>query len=199
MIRLTLPFPPSVNRYWRHVGRRTLISREGRQFRERVCSDLAGRQLKPLIGDLAVALDLHPPDRRRRDADNFFKAALDALEHAGVYENDSQITHLEIDKRDPVRGGRTIVRIEPHAEYLKRRSELVQPVCCAGCGRETFRGIDDAADAYCERCISHGSTHAFPEDLDRRPLGEPEWFGGHLRYDLDHPDYDDVEDDWDDE
>ena len=27
MIRLTLPFPPSVNRYWRHVGRRTLISR----------------------------------------------------------------------------------------------------------------------------------------------------------------------------
>ena len=27
---LTLPYPPSINHYWRRVGPRTLISREGR-------------------------------------------------------------------------------------------------------------------------------------------------------------------------
>ena len=33
-----LPFPPSVNWYYRHVGDRTLLSREGREYREIVCS-----------------------------------------------------------------------------------------------------------------------------------------------------------------
>ncbi len=41
MIELELPFPPSVNHYYRRVGPRTLISREGRRFRERVCALLA--------------------------------------------------------------------------------------------------------------------------------------------------------------
>ena len=35
VIELELPFPPSVNHYYRRVGPRTLISREGRRFRER--------------------------------------------------------------------------------------------------------------------------------------------------------------------
>ncbi len=30
---LTLPYPPSVNHYWRRVGLRTLISREGRTLK----------------------------------------------------------------------------------------------------------------------------------------------------------------------
>ena len=196
MIHLTLPFPPSVNRYWRHVGRRTLLSREGRRFRERVCAQLAGRGLVPLAGALAVSIDLHPPDRRSRDADNFLKGPLDALEHAGLYENDSQIVHLDVDKRDPVRGGRAVVRIEPHDEYLKRQNRALELVCCSGCGRDTYGVAGDPADVYCDRCTSHERTHAFPEDLDREELGEPEWFGGHLRYDLDHPCGD--EDDWDD-
>lgn len=188
MIRLILPFPPSVNRYWRHVGRRTLISREGRQFRERVCTALARRGLQALSCDLAVAVQLYPPDRRRRDADNYFKAALDALEHAGIYENDSQIAHLEVDKNDPEPGGRTVVEIEPHSEYLKRRSEFVQLVCCTGCGRDTYRHVDDRSDAYCERCISPGRTHAFPEDLDREAV---DWH-------VDDDEWDDEDEDWDD-
>lgn len=191
MIRLTLPFPPSVNRYWRHVGRRTLISRAGRQFRERVCSDVAARELTPMDGRLAVSIGLHPRDRRRFDADNFCKAPLDALEHAGLYADDAQITHLEIDKRDPVRGGECEVLIEPYEHYLARRNSLFELVCCAGCGRDAYRQISDRADAYCERCIVHGQTHAFPEDLDR------ESFDDDLIDDLDDDDLD--EDDRDDE
>lgn len=36
------------------------------------------------------------PDNRRRDAVNLLKAPLDALAHAGVYEDDSQIVELSI-------------------------------------------------------------------------------------------------------
>ena len=39
---LTLPYPPSVNHYWRRVGLHTLISREGRTFRQNVCALLGG-------------------------------------------------------------------------------------------------------------------------------------------------------------
>ena len=87
VLRFVLPFPPSVNRYYRHVGYRTLLSREGREYRRQVCALLAGRVGQPLSGPLQVTeLDLYPPDRRRRDWDNFHKAVSGtALQHAGVY------------------------------------------------------------------------------------------------------------------
>ena len=112
MLALELPFPPSVNHYWRRVGFRTLISREGRRFRERVMALLAARKVQPISGRLSVELDLYPPDNRRRDLDNLPKAVLDALQHGGAYEDDSQIVRLALEKRDPVPGGLTIVRIE---------------------------------------------------------------------------------------
>ena len=111
MIEIELPYPPSVNHYYRRVGPRTLISREGRRFRERVCAILSGLGLRPLVGPLDVEVLIFPPDRRRRDIDNTQKSLLDALEHAGAYHNDSQIVKLHIEKREVVPGGKTIVRI----------------------------------------------------------------------------------------
>ncbi|MBX3452484.1 MAG: RusA family crossover junction endodeoxyribonuclease [Planctomycetaceae bacterium] len=74
VLRFVLPFPPSVNRYYRNIGYRTLLSRAGREYRQQVCALLAGRVGQPLSGLLEVRLDLFPPDRRRRDWDNFHKA-----------------------------------------------------------------------------------------------------------------------------
>jgi hypothetical protein len=56
-------------------------------------------------------VELFPPDRRKRDADNFHKCLSDALQHAGVFHDDSQVVRLEIWKRDPVKGGKAVVRI----------------------------------------------------------------------------------------
>ncbi|HOD84218.1 MAG TPA: RusA family crossover junction endodeoxyribonuclease [Phycisphaerae bacterium] len=107
---LTLPYPPSVNRYYRHVGFRTLISREGRAYRTAVCLALRQAGVRPLDGPLAVGLDLYPPDRRTRDADNVQKALLDALQHGGAYGNDSQIKKLlTIMREQVVLGGKVIV------------------------------------------------------------------------------------------
>lgn len=110
-LELELPYPPSINHYWRRVGYRTLISREGRRFRQRVLAILAALGVKPMAGRLAVQVEVFPPDSRRRDIDNVQKALLDALQHGGAYTDDSQIVQLVIEKREPVDGGKTVVRI----------------------------------------------------------------------------------------
>lgn len=112
MIELQLPYPPSVNHYWRRVGARTLISRGGRAFRQAVCALLAARGVRPLSGPLRVRINVFPPDQRRRDIDNCLKSLLDALQHGGAYRDDSQIVRLAIEKGQPIEGGRTIVRIQ---------------------------------------------------------------------------------------
>ena len=113
MLTLHLPYPPSINHYWRRVGQRTVLSREGRTFRKNVCALLGGGgpRKPPAGGRIALAMDAFPPDRRRRDLDNIQKAVLDALEHAGVYEDDSQVDLLLARRRDVVTGGRLDVQV----------------------------------------------------------------------------------------
>ena len=115
MLTVELPYPPSVNHYWRRVGPRTLISRQGRAYRRDVATavrriDHAPERL-PLTGPLWVEVSLYPPDRRRRDLDNTLKALLDALQHAGVYPDDSLIEQLSVEKRKVVEGGKAVVVI----------------------------------------------------------------------------------------
>jgi crossover junction endodeoxyribonuclease RusA len=126
-VPLTLPYPPSVNHYWRRVGPRTLISREGRTFRWNVCALLGGGgpRKPPSSGRIALAMDAFPPDHRRRDLDNIQKPVLDALEHAGVYEDDSQIDLLITRRREAVADGRLTIEI------------FDLPLCrCPVCGKD---------------------------------------------------------------
>ena len=102
-----LPWPPSVNRYWRHwwdpkaknagtVKRgamRHTISERGRAYRRLVGQYVAyfHRLSEPLDGPLGVAVEFCEPDRRKRDLDNLHKGIWDALQAAGVYSDDHQI------------------------------------------------------------------------------------------------------------
>ena len=101
MFKLNLPFPPSVNTYWRHVGSRVLVSKKGRQYQAEVSSLLGRKKMEPLDGSLVVDIRLIPPDRRRRDVDNSLKALLDAMQFGGVYLDDSQIVRLTVEKFAP--------------------------------------------------------------------------------------------------
>ncbi|QDT62424.1 Crossover junction endodeoxyribonuclease RusA [Stieleria bergensis] len=98
MFKFKLPFPPTINTYWRHVGQRVLISRRGRNYRKQVMEYLQTRDIKTLTGPLSVNIELYTPDRRRRDVDNVLKAILDSLQWGGVYEDDTQIFRLAIEK-----------------------------------------------------------------------------------------------------
>lgn len=113
--RITLPFPPSVNHYWRNIvmGRspRTLISARGREYRVAVLAECMTQRVRPLHGPIACTLDLYPPDLRRRDCDNYAKALLDALGHANAYGDDSQIIDLRVRMRDKQPPGRVVVTL----------------------------------------------------------------------------------------
>ncbi len=66
----------------------------------------------PLRGQLEVSVTLCPPDRKRRDEDNFAgKALFDALTKAGVWGDDSQIRRKIVEWGDVVKGGCVVVEI----------------------------------------------------------------------------------------
>lgn len=120
MLELTLPYPPSVNHYWieRAVKTKTgkfrvmkCIGAKGKAFREAV-AEIVPEMESFKEDNLLVTLEVYVPDKRKRDLDNVLKATLDALEHAGVYEDDSQIQHLIAVKHEKVAGGKLIVTIQ---------------------------------------------------------------------------------------
>lgn len=97
MIELTLPWPPSVNRYWRTFQGRMIISAEGRSYRKAVADQvLIQRGAKHYAGKMKVEIEAWRPDKRKRDLDNLLKAVLDACTHSGVWEDDSNIVDLRI-------------------------------------------------------------------------------------------------------
>lgn len=93
---MVLPWPPSVNRYWRAVNGRNILSAEGRAYRASL------RPSEMIVrGRVAVLISAYPPDNRRRDLDNMLKATLDALVHTGAIEDDGDIDDLHIVRGDP--------------------------------------------------------------------------------------------------
>jgi crossover junction endodeoxyribonuclease RusA len=96
---IVLPWPPSVNGYWRSFRGRQIISREGRVYRETAVALVrAGQHLAIGRAPCNVSIVAWMPDARRRDVDNLLKAPLDALAHAGLYDDDSQIQMLTVRK-----------------------------------------------------------------------------------------------------
>lgn len=117
MIDLRLPWPPSVNTYYRHVGSKVLISKAGRKYRKRVaeevfCQVASGGLPARVPGRVSVEILATPPDRRVRDLDNTLKATLDSLQAAGVIENDCLIDRLVIERRPHQSPGHVQVRVE---------------------------------------------------------------------------------------
>lgn len=118
-MKLTLPFPPSVNTYWRAPNKgplagRHLISAAGRKYQSDACAAIIEqlrRLPKPSTTPAAVAIILFPPDQRRRDLDNYNKALFDALTHAGVWEDDSQVKRMLVEWGPVVPKGKVEITI----------------------------------------------------------------------------------------
>lgn len=96
-----LPFPPSLNRYYRHVGAKVLICKDGRLYRKKLETMLQG--VKPITGRIELRVDVYPPDMRRRDLDNLLKGLQDAMVHGGLMGDDSQIKRLIMEMHEPDR------------------------------------------------------------------------------------------------
>jgi crossover junction endodeoxyribonuclease RusA len=135
---LELPYPPSVNHYWRRGrGKGLYISAEGRAYRQAVKAAVG--QCAALTGRLGVVVDIQCPDRRRRDIGNLDKALFDSLQYAGLYEDDGQIDFQAFNRLEPEAPGCVYVRLW----------ELVRP---------------DIRSVVCH----YGSVLSFPESIGRQ-------------------------------
>jgi crossover junction endodeoxyribonuclease RusA len=95
LLRIVLPFPPSLNNCTAVVKGRKILSSRARAY-NRDCRAIirTSRDWTPISRALAAHVMLVPKDKRRRDAGNFDKAPLDALTRAGIYEDDAQVVRV---------------------------------------------------------------------------------------------------------
>lgn len=108
-----LPWPPSVNHYYRHVGPRVLISRDGRKYREIVAGIVSQLEIPQLKGKISLHAQFYSPDKRRRDLDNVGgKVLLDTLQAAGLFKDDSQIKRILLEMHEPMEGGMCFIKLE---------------------------------------------------------------------------------------
>lgn len=113
-MRLTLPLPPSANRYWRYTRGRVLVSREARAYRARCQTAALAQRAKVLSGEVELSGVVYF-ENRRRDLDGAIKVLLDALE--GIcYANDRQVWKLSLEK--------AIDRESPRVEITIREQEV---------------------------------------------------------------------------
>lgn len=121
MIRLVLPWPPSVNHCYRSAVKRghrvTYLTKEGKDYKRSVAQLVMMARsrdeapLEPLPGRVRYTVTLFPPDRRRRDISNTIKVLEDALTTAGVWIDDEQVDELTIRRAQVAKGGRAIVEV----------------------------------------------------------------------------------------
>jgi len=102
-IRLTLPYPPTANLYWRHARGRTYRSKEAAMFIQQ--AGLIARQAcaPQFTGNVSLSVCLFRP-AKRGDLDNSLKVLIDALRGI-TYADDRQITEIHAyrdeDKHNP--------------------------------------------------------------------------------------------------
>jgi|TARA_R110000751_G_scaffold155207_2_gene260347 crossover junction endodeoxyribonuclease RusA len=111
-MKLTLPYPPSVNTYWRANGKRRFISKAGILFTQEVILIVKQSKAKSFEEKrLAINVVIHPRSKRKFDLDNTLKAILDALMKAGMYNDDSQIDYIEIARGEAVKNGKAVINL----------------------------------------------------------------------------------------
>ena len=113
MTIIKLPYPPSMNTYWRHFRGNTVLSAAGREYKKAVWACVHEQKI-PKFGNkrLEVTLWLYPRSKVVTDLDNRLKAVLDGLEEANVYNDDGQIDVLMIQRGEQRKGGGVDVMIE---------------------------------------------------------------------------------------
>ena len=106
-----LPYPPSVNHIYSRTKRGgVILNPKAKAYREEVIYTI-GKGHTTLTGRLCVHVDAFMPDKRVRDVSNILKALEDAMTHAGVWKDDSQIDDLRIVRSGVESPGRVLVTV----------------------------------------------------------------------------------------
>ena len=115
MIKLELPYPPTVNHYWKHTrGGIHYVTAQGKAYQQAVSLAVKMAKVPPFTSKVMLKVDMYPPDNRKRDIDNIFKALLDGLTKSGIIADDSLIYKLVAEKHEAIKGGKVIVEMEEY-------------------------------------------------------------------------------------
>jgi len=113
LVTFTIPYPPSVNHlYGRTRFGSSYIKPEGKQFYALTAMLISKHAGAFPSQRLSVAIKMLPPDKRKRDLDNVLKAILDSVTKAGVWNDDSQIDRLLIERANVIKNGSVTMTIE---------------------------------------------------------------------------------------
>jgi len=111
-VALTLPEPPSANRWWRRAGTRMHLSPEARAYKAMVADWCTAMRVRPIPAPAPVSLELTWfRGRRSGDLDKRLGVLLDALQ-GSAYENDSQIVAIRATRVDRPGAPGVTVRVE---------------------------------------------------------------------------------------
>ena len=120
-IVLHLPWPPTINSYYKMTrqGQRYLDPKV-REFRQKV-ADCINEQAPSLRLDESLFMEVYlfPPDKRKRDLDNYMKGLLDSITEAGLWTDDSLINQLFIYRGEVVKLGSVRVEISEGGPIMK--------------------------------------------------------------------------------
>jgi crossover junction endodeoxyribonuclease RusA len=101
-----------MNTYWRNFRGRTVLSKGGRDYKAAVQEYVTTHNVPKLGSErLQASITIFPRDKRSIDLDNRTKGILDALEEAGVYDNDSQFDRIYICRGMIKKGGGCTITI----------------------------------------------------------------------------------------
>lgn len=113
-MRLSLPYPPSVNAIWRVFRNRIIKAKAGREYAKRVAQVAGDLGAQPLDGPVFVSVTAYRP-QKRGDLDNTLKAAFDAL-NGVAWQDDSQVVELHALRLDDKHNPRLEVDVRPWRE-----------------------------------------------------------------------------------
>ena len=133
MIRLVLPWPVSINAYWKSrvikikgaAMSSTYVSAAGVRFQKNVLGAVIEQlgQHSPLHGRLCVTMRFYQPTARKCDISNYVKTTEDALTKARVWVDDEQIDEEHL-YRGPI--DRVKPRVEIQILQIGTKDEFIQ-------------------------------------------------------------------------
>ena len=112
MIRLTLPVPPSANRWWRMVNGRMIKSKAARQYLDTVRVPIKGYYAE---GDVMVKIAWYRA-AKRGDLDKRLGVVLDLLQGM-AYENDRQVSTLIATRHEDPKDPRMEIMVCQEGEF----------------------------------------------------------------------------------
>ena len=119
-VEFELPYPPSVNNYWRAFVKpgekipRFYVDTPGKEYQQAVRFALMEQfgAYTRTTARIRLAILICPPTARKRDVDNISKATLDAMSAAGVWFDDEQVDDLRLIRGPVADGGKLRCRME---------------------------------------------------------------------------------------